>query len=501
MSAQLLLRHRLAVLDYLTTKGWSSDIFTLSDDELYKKYSQHLERYPDIFFNNATQFFNNATQPANPPPVPGMTNLGGTCYFNSSMKCLYTIRPLTEFLLKHKDQIREKFIPQRQIEEWNRVFRIQNHTNHQRVNISDQEKQQTISKLATVINYINVLEKIHDQQEILTSEQIQPDIAPICMLVYEKNIFDSTIQEDASEFAPRILEFIRMAWDDYASNPINQLMLCQENEEFRGSENNCQTYKNIKSSDDLNPGDIYIKLKINYLNPEYQPTIKILQKTYITPDGQEIPWESEESEYPFIPLTQLLTDYFSKEEITDYECTSSGDPDFGKRVVITKMTTLASLPDYLLLTINRISLIQEQDDDGRLRVTEGGRIENPILYPLNNLDIQPYLSQEYQNTDQKSTKYDLVAVCYHSGVLTATPTGEFDQRGNSVISISSGGHYTAKTKYQDKWYDHNDTSVTEITDLSQIKDENGRVAIFLIYRRTDAPSSLPQTPPTSLPIT
>ena len=91
------------------------------------------------------------------------------------------------------------------------------------------------------------------------------------------------------------------------------------------------------------------------------------------------------------------------------------------------------------------------------------KINTKVNYPLTDLDLSKYIISN--NTTKKSIKYDLFAVANHYGTL-------------------SFGHYTAfcKNSITGKWYEFNDSIVSEINDLSSIITSN---AYVLFYRQKE----------------
>ncbi|NXN30948.1 UBP50 hydrolase, partial [Nycticryphes semicollaris] len=85
-----------------------------------------------------------------------------------------------------------------------------------------------------------------------------------------------------------------------------------------------------------------------------------------------------------------------------------------------------------------------------------GKLSTAIRYPLNNLDLSPYMAQPVR----RATEYSLSAVVNHSGFL-------------------DDGHYTALCKHSvtTNWYRFDDDHVTEIPNSSVQSD----TAYLLFY--------------------
>ena len=103
------------------------------------------------------------------------------------------------------------------------------------------------------------------------------------------------------------------------------------------------------------------------------------------------------------------------------------------------------LPDILICSLKRF-------------YNNGRKNQELVTFPLDNLDLSKYVV----GYDSKEHVYDLYGICNHSGG-------------------TMGGHYTAYVKNaNDKWYEFNDTRVTEITNLSKLVSP---YAYCLFYRK------------------
>lgn len=134
---------------------------------------------------------------------------------------------------------------------------------------------------------------------------------------------------------------------------------------------------------------------------------------------------------------------------TDDECLDNENMWYNEKTeekeVVSRNIRFFTLPDILVLDLKRF--------DNNLK-------KNNVLvdFPLDNLDLTKYVIG--YNKDQY--KYQLYGVCNHSG-------------------STMGGHYTAFVKNANgKWYDFNDTRITEIKDTSKIVSQR---AYCLFYRK------------------
>lgn len=102
-----------------------------------------------------------------------------------------------------------------------------------------------------------------------------------------------------------------------------------------------------------------------------------------------------------------------------------------KRDVI-KSIGFWSLPDILILHLKRFNNMNR-------------KINKTVVAPIKHLDLSKYVI----GYNKESYEYEMFGVCNHSGGCL-------------------GGHYTANVKNENKWYNFNDTSVTEISENSVV---------------------------------
>jgi len=120
----------------------------------------------------------------------------------------------------------------------------------------------------------------------------------------------------------------------------------------------------------------------------------------------------------------------------------------GEKIEAKKSIKFWSLPDILVIDIKRFNIMNKK---------------NQILvdFTIDNLNLSKYVI----GYNKHSFVYDLYGVCNHSG---------------SVM----GGHYTAFVKNANgKWYHYNDTIVTEVKIIEQIKSK--KAYCFFYRKRTN----------------
>lgn len=135
--------------------------------------------------------------------------------------------------------------------------------------------------------------------------------------------------------------------------------------------------------------------------------------------------------------------YCSNEEIDEEN--GLVNEDTGKKEAMYKKISFFSLPQILVVSLKRF--------------TNLGRKNNVYIdVPLEDLNLSKYVV----GYDKISYMYDLYGVCNHSG-------------------SALGGHYTANIKNANgKWYNINDTFVSEISDTDKVISNQ---AYCLFYRK------------------
>ena len=139
-------------------------------------------------------------------------------------------------------------------------------------------------------------------------------------------------------------------------------------------------------------------------------------------------------------LYQCLDEYTAVEELdTELEVNDEGKKEKGKKQIL-----FWSFPKILVILLKRFGNNLRKNKD---------RID----FPLENLDLSKYVV----GYDKSKYIYDLYGICNHSGGIL-------------------GGHYWAYVKNaNNKWYNFNDTQVSELQKNNLITDK----AYCLFYRK------------------
>tara|TARA_Y100000816_G_C26099746_1_gene582588 strand:+ start:914 stop:1942 length:1029 start_codon:yes stop_codon:yes gene_type:complete len=143
-----------------------------------------------------------------------------------------------------------------------------------------------------------------------------------------------------------------------------------------------------------------------------------------------------------ITLQECLKRYIQPEELKDDNAWYNEESK--SKINVLKNTIFWSLPEILIIELMRFNY-------------NGGKIHTIVDFPLENLDMKPYVIGYNSN----NYIYDLFAVCNHSG-------NQF------------GGHYHSHIKNTNgKWYNFDDTDVNEISINKVVSSKS----YCLFYRR------------------
>ena len=251
--------------------------------------------------------------------------------------------------------------------------------------------------------------------------------------VKDRDIFTGWAQNDLTEF----MNFLFTSFHESIKREVEM--------NIRG---------NIENSTDKLAKTCYTMMK-NMYSKEYSEMLKMFYGIHVS----QI--KSLESEYtntipePFFSLqipipekeNKTLIDcmdlYTIKEKLSDDEKILNEKTD--KREEATKQILFWNLPNILIITLKRFSNDNTKNDD-------------VIDFPIENLNLSKYVVG-YNN---KSYIYDLYGICNHIGGV-------------------NGGHYYSFVKNANgKWYNFNDTNVSEIKNVEQLKTNK---AYCFFYRK------------------
>ena len=144
-------------------------------------------------------------------------------------------------------------------------------------------------------------------------------------------------------------------------------------------------------------------------------------------------------------IYDCIDQYIKQKLDQDNNNDNDNDNDKELRLWALPEVLILSLPRFYSFTVERLNKCQ----------TRRGFIPSLIEYPLNNLDLSKYMSDELT----MNSKYDLYSVCCHSG------TNHF---------------YTLCKKEDDNWYKFEDNKITKIDKSSVVNNK----ALILFYKKT-----------------
>lgn len=154
---------------------------------------------------------------------------------------------------------------------------------------------------------------------------------------------------------------------------------------------------------------------------------------------------------PDIQLQDCLAAFFTHDELKGDNMYSCGKCKKLRNGI--KYSRVHMLPEVLCIHLKRF----------RHELYFSSKISTYISFPLYDLDMQPFISKDCARS-KVSTKYDLCAVISHFGSV-------------------GGGHYIAYAKncVDNKWYEFNDSFVTEVSETTVANAE----AYVLFYSLKD----------------
>ena len=262
----------------------------------------------------------------------------------------------------------------------------------------------------------------------------------------EKNKKLRTILSDIEEQNnfPNEQILLKINWNDKYSDKIKEVIKLEKIELFfrdlinmTNNENNNNNNKGVKNENIAINKDIGKENKININNKNL-----LIENHLKNDNSNNMSKENTNQINKNISLNDLF-EILGEEELLD-ENNLWFCENCKKKQKAMKKLEIYKTPKILIIQIKRFNRIK--------------KLETKVDFPIKNLDINKYIISEDKN---KNIKYDLFAVANHYGSLNF-------------------GHYTAicKNSLNDKWYEFNDSMVSEIKDISRIISENAYVLFY-----------------------
>lgn len=330
----------------------------------------------------------------------GLANLGNTCFLNSCVQALSHTHELTHFLSseKYKKHINESLPENIIIQEWNDLHKTMWSQN----------------------GVVSPKRFVHHIQQLAGMKN--------------RELFTGWAQNDLPEF----LLFIIECMHNSISRPVKMNITGKTKGQLDKLAVSC--YSMLK--------EIYSK--------EYSEFMEMFYGIYVS----ELSSKKGNIIHSLRPESYFILDLeLPKHNPTLYDCFDSftqyeyleGDNSWynektKQKEEVKKRITFWSLPKVLIITLKRFSF-----DGAKKR-------QDLVQFPLNDLDLSKYVT----GYNSKQYKYDLYAICNHSGG-------------------PMGGHYTSYIKtIQGEWIHYNDTNVTRNMNKSKLVTPK---AYCLFYRK------------------
>lgn len=348
--------------------------------------------------------------------LAGLKNLGNTCYLNAVIQCLRHTMILNNYLFGPKLQA---------------------------VLMRNQETQSTDNiKIALLINYMTINSSLWDNNNAV--------LTPLIFKSMFGHIFDQfkgNNQHDAHECLVTILDVFHQVLSrtvkyNITGEVINEL----DKHVKKAHEDWANHYKKRHSAIlDIFSGQLQSKIvcpNCQIISYKYDPFMA-LDLPLLNP----IPPPSPIS----YTIYECLNNYVEPEQLTLtnlYNCENCKNKSQAFR-----MHSIWTLPNVLIIKLSRFNY---NFSDGNYHMN---KIDDFIHYPIIDLDISKYISSPLND----KTKYDLFSIICHRG------------------SANHGHYYSyCLNSLKNKWYEFNDESVTEITNIENLITQN---AYILFYQK------------------
>ena len=324
--------------------------------------------------------------------LTGLKNLGNTCYMNASLQCLSHTMALTHYLMSKKFKEDISNVNERRVE------------------------------YHLVLRYMDVVSNIWQENQIISPKTFKMNLE-----AFVKR-FVGNDQHDAHECIIFMLDVLHRG-------------LCVPVEmNIRGEIKN--------ESDKLKR--LSVEVWKNNFSKGYSYLVEnFYGQTHITMKCPDCSYTSHNFD-PFVCLPLNVGE--TNKELTLEECfMMTGKPeilddnnkwrcggDCKGLVNGVRESRIWKLPNILIIQLKRFD-------------SRGRKVDPKITFDMNNMDLTKYISSAKE--DKSRYKYELYAVCNHSG-------------------SENGGHYWAYCKRGNEWYNFNDTTVSAISADKVISEDN-----------------------------
>ncbi len=288
--------------------------------------------------------------------LSGLTNLGNTCFMNSTLQCLSHCYELNDFLTegKFKKKLNKK-AESLILLEWNKLRELLWSEN-------------CIISPGGFLSSVQKVAKIKD-----------------------KTIFTGFAQNDLTEFLVFIIDCFHTA----ISREVNMTITGDAQNETDKLAKKCfEMKKNMYKKEYSEFLNLFYGTHVSKIETENGDYLNASPEPFLLLD-LSLPTETQKNNKP-CTLTECLEDYTSV-EVLDGDNMVLNEKT-GKKEVAKKQVVFWSLPEIFIITLKRFSNSVKKN-------------QALVHFPLENLDMSPYVV----GYDRFSYVYDLCGICNHSG--------------------------------------------------------------------------------------
>ena len=377
-------------------------------------------------------------------PIPGIINLGNTCFMNAVIQCLFNAKQFRLFVID--DIIFEKINT--------KYLKNKKETISFQINILF-KGMYTDSMAVKPVSFARTFFSTCKNMQIYNQEDSHECLTTIIDIIKEET---SRKVQMSLKCNSKIVKYKQM---------YNKYMELKENKtSLMDLEKIKKDLLRIKEEDraDILSIKSMINFKKNYENSfsdilemfygQFISSLECKQCGYNSDKFDsysiidlEIPTERKQQSYT---LDQCLDNYIKTEKLNDDEQWHC--PKCKEKVDSEKKIMLWSIPNYLIIHFKRF-----ETNKNSIK-----KINTLINFPLNNLDVKKYIHEKNitNNSSNKEYLYDLDSVIYHSGGF-------------------NGGHYFTSCKRNNSWYIFNDSNVSKEKECDILSN----LSYILFYRK------------------